>query len=167
MVHKKIICSYVNLQKDISPMLEGTVFHVTTKQALDGIVMAKKILQNSNRHFPFTHSQSMNCFGRMHGYVCLFDWRNVTHDLACNPFYFLADKHDINVFMVLDFNAYGDLIPNHIKRDPYKETCIPKIEVWYPTDISLSKISSILEVQIINKPDNFLLNAIEQAFPDG
>ena len=56
-------------------------------------------------------------------------------------------------FLILDVAAHNDLIPNENAKTDYTQAWIQKVEVWSPTPISLEKISDIIEVKIINRPN--------------
>jgi len=153
---KKVTYDYAELEKELLPQLRETVFHVTSGNGLTKILAEKKILPNINNCFEFSHLQSKNSFGIKRDYVCLFDLRDITKqtlEQTLDYQYFLSNhKWDINAFLILNVAAHNDLIPNEAATDSH-EMYIPEVEVWSPTPISLEKISDIIEVQIINRPN--------------
>ena len=81
----------------VLPRLLGTVFHVTTARAFDGIRDSGLIRSNQDGRLGFTFPQSKNNYGRQAGYVCLFDLRDVPEDRireALGKFYFLQGTKD-------------------------------------------------------------------------
>lgn len=156
MKHKKITCNYAELEEELLPQLKETVFHVTSAESLAGIIAKNKILPNIDNRFNFSHPQSNNCFGIRRGYICLFDLRDITAETLKQSLdyqYFLSNhKWAINAFLILDVAAHNDLIPNEAATESH-EMYIPEVEVWSPTPISLEKISDIIEVKIINRPN--------------
>ena len=154
---KKITCDYTKLRGDLLPQLRETVFHVTSGEGLVGILAENMILPNSNERFTFSYPQSANSFGVKRDYICLFDLRDISDNIideTLDRHYFLNHNHwDINVFLILDAEAYGDLIPNEIANG-HGEMWIPSVEIWFPGPIPLGKISNRIEVQIKNRPKN-------------
>lgn len=157
MKSEKIICDHSNLKKIVLPKLIGTIFHVTSEHAFQGILANKNISPNQDEKFTFSFSQSKNSFGKNRNYVCLFDLRTKEQsviDETLDRFYFLnPGQWDTSVFLSLDESACSNLIPNHIAREEigYKEVWIPNTEVWYPEAIPLNRIVAVLEVRIVNR----------------
>ncbi|GEM_PF-1269261 len=145
--------------------LLGRVFHLTTRTAYREIQLAGYISDNQSGCFPI-NTGSTNSYGRLHGYVCLFDLRNdnpeiIQSTLDCydflSPWWFSkwGRKYitwDL-AYLLLDPQYYNRLIPNSRAYDHYRETgqhvqAIPKSEVWIENRIPLSCIESTLLVKI-------------------
>jgi hypothetical protein len=79
-------------RKVLLDCLENQVFHVTTRAAFDGIQQTGEIKNNKSGTLPINTSSTAS-YGRLQGYVCLFDLRNkseevIRHTLEC--YYFLG-----------------------------------------------------------------------------
>jgi hypothetical protein len=145
--------------------LRGCVFHLTTLVAYAGIQAAGEISNNKSGHFPINTS-SENSYGRLHGYVCLFDLRDDTPEKiqkALDCYYFIGpnwfSKHGRKfitwdlVYLFMYPQYYDQLIPSTRVHDHYRETgkylqAIPDSEVWIENSIPLSWIRKALFVTI-------------------
>jgi len=113
--------------------LRRKVFHVTTLSAYRTIRETGKILHNKDRRFEL-NTGSENSFGRLMGYVCLFDLRNDPPDLIqllecynfLGPRWFGKQKNSWIVselaYLLLDPSCYNRIIPNSRVHDHYKAT---------------------------------------------
>jgi hypothetical protein len=149
------------------PRLRERVFHVTPIENLSGIEAAGAIQHNGDKKFAFASSMSENSYGRRRNWVCLFDFRgkaekklrDVRSDYVFDdPFQstvhpFLEMPEDSpsasTAYLFLRRQAYARLIPaKNVKQEAVWRTLIRKVECWYPGDIPLSLIESVLVVNI-------------------
>lgn len=138
-----------DLKPEVLPRLIGTVFHVTSSGALNGIRASGLISSNQDGSFEFTFPQSRTCYGRQHGYVCLFDLRDVQEDAvndALMKFYFLKPTAADPVFLFLDQCEYPRLVP--WTEAPMGDMVIPYVETWYPGDIPVAALTHALVVTV-------------------
>ncbi len=146
-----------DLEDVVLPRLIGTVFHATPVPNFEAIKASGVIRSNQDGQLSFTYPQSQNNYGRRRGYVCLFDLRDVPDGElrdALMKFYFLnhAPRKGHPVFLFLDREEYGKLIPWTVTKGNYKEVVIPYVESWYPSDLSVSALASALAVTV--EPDD-------------
>lgn len=145
--------------------LNNHVFHVTTRDAFKGIQEVGEISNNRLATLPINTS-SQNSYGRLNGYVCLFDLRNrteevVQHTLDC--YYFLGPtwfmKHGRKflywnlVYLFLKEEYHNRLIPNskafeHSRKTAEYLQAIPDTEVWIDEQIPLAWVEKALVVKI-------------------
>lgn len=148
--------------------LRRKVFHLTTLSAYRSILNAGKILHNKDGRFDLNTS-SENSFGRLMGYVCLFDLRNDHPDiiesaLSCYPFlgphWFSRRKNGWMVselaYLLLDPACLETTIPNSRAYDHYKATgmwhsYIPKVEVWMKGHVPLDWIDTVLLTKLTER----------------
>jgi hypothetical protein len=148
----------------LPPRLVGEVFHLTTKESYEKIKECGAILNNQSGHFTVNCSSGKS-FGRLLGYVCLFDLRTdaeiIEHTL--DNYYFLGPRWlskrgrkyitwDL-AYLFLDPQYYRQLIPNSRVHDYYRKTgeyhlAVPKSEVWVENSIPLSWIKKVLLVKM-------------------
>lgn len=151
----EIECSNDRLRSDLLPCLRKSVFHVTTIVAMEGIVSDGFVRSNNDERYPFTYPQSQKSYGRSRGYVCLFDVRSIsTPDLdeVLAKFWFLNPSSAGNrpVFLLMNEMVTPKLIPWTTAREAgYREMWIPNAECWYPGDIPVSEIETILRVNVV------------------
>jgi len=156
---------HIEDRKSLLDRLLGQVFHVTTRTAYEEIQRTGEISNNQTGSFP-VNTSSQNSYGRLHGYVCLFDLRddnpnNIQNTLDC--YYFLGptwfSTHSSKyitwdlVYFFLDPQYYNRLIPSSRVHDHYRETgdylqAVPNSEVWIEDSIPLSWIDKVLLVKI-------------------
>jgi len=146
-----------DLEEVVLPRLLGTVFHVTPAPTFEMIRASGVIRSNQDGQLSFTYPQSQNNYGRRRGCVCLFDLRDVPDGElrdALRKFYFLnhAPAKGHPVFLFLDPQEYGKLIPWTVAKGNYKEVLIPYVESWYPTDLPVSALAGALAVTV--EPDD-------------
>lgn len=141
--------------------LTGKVFHLTTLSAFTAIRKSGQILHNKDWRFELNTSSS-NSFGRLMGYVCLFDLRNHTaevYERILNDYYFLGPnwferpKNGWIVsrlaYLVLDPAYYDRIIPNRTVHEHYRETAkyhhfIPHGEVWIRDHVPIDWIATVI-----------------------
>jgi len=150
--------------------LRGRVFHVTTHEAYSKIEAAGEISNNKSAQF-YINTNSQNSFGRLQGYVCLFDLRKDTPEtisktLDCynflGPTWFAKHtKKDTQwdlVYLSLSSKYYNRIIPNEAARK-YSQHAgktldwIPETEVWIEEHLPLSWIDTTLIVKIKHPRD--------------
>lgn len=152
-------------RKVLLDCLKNHVFHVTTSDAFKNIQETGEISNNWSGELPINTS-SQNSYGRLKGYVCLFDLRNRTeeviqHTLDC--YYFLGPtwfmKHGRRflywnlVYLFLKEEYHDRLISNSKVFEHWRKTevylqAIPDTEVWIEERIPLSWIKKVLVVKI-------------------
>jgi hypothetical protein len=152
--------------RDVLPrLLMGRVFHLTTRTAYNDILRAGEISNNQSGHLP-VNTSSKGSFGRLLGYVSLFDLRASTPEiiqktLDCYDFrgpswfarYGRKYTHWNLAYLFLNSEYYDQLIPNAMVHEHYKKTgryllAIPDSEVWVDQKIPLDWIGQVLIVNI-------------------
>lgn len=136
--------------------LAGRVFHLTTEKAFSAIVRDRKIGHNREERYPL-NSGSENSFGRVHGYVCLYDLRKTTPrklSLTRELCDFLFPDWQANggenpVYLVLRREVLDCLVPNasafHFCRASGQNLkYLPGTECWHPGDLPLKDIAEVL-----------------------
>jgi len=140
----------------LSANLSGKVFHLTTETAFSAIVRDGKIGPNREARYPL-NSGSEKSFGRVHGYVCLYDLREASPrrlSLTRGLCDFLrpdwqADGGKHPVYLVLRPEALDRLVPNasafHFCRATGKHLkYLPGTECWHPGDLPLRDVAEVL-----------------------
>lgn len=139
--------------------MRGQVFHLTTKDAFCAILRDAAIGHNRGARYPLNHG-SAGSFGRLQGYVCLYDLRGASPQrLAltrklCDFLYpaWLAEGRGQNlVYLHLRPEAFPRLVPNatafHLGRLTGRIwKYLPGAECWYPGDLPLSEVGEVLHV---------------------
>ena len=162
-----IIVDSLKLLDALLPRLRDRVFHVTPIENLAGIEAAGAVKHNGDEKFPFASSMSKNSYGRRHSWVCLFDFRaksdNVLREVRSDymfedPFQqtihpFLQMPVDSpaasTAYLFLHADAHERLISAaNVRQGAIIRTLIRKVECWYPGDLPLSLIESVLIVNI-------------------
>jgi len=147
------------LRKKLLPILKGKVFHVTS------YVRFKKIQEDGliRSHIKKKHGRTFayeNSYGRLRGYVCLFDLRNkkkseINHGLDC--FYFLGHRllSKKQTHLIIKEEYYSKLIDTqHAKAEvKFSELFVPHIECWYPANLPLSNIQEVVVVNIKSRSE--------------
>ncbi len=159
----KITCNNSDLRARVLPLLRGQVFHVTKLQTFDSIRTTGSIKNNRDGQFRFTYGQSANSYGRVRGWVSLFDLRNATDaeiDEALLKYYFLNPFFDesTHVYLFISECAWPYLISwERAKQEKaWKEMFIPDVETWYPGDIPISLVSDALVVTVQTREDSLV-----------
>ena len=170
---ENISCHESQLRDVILPILRGSVFHVTNRLGLNGIVKDGLIRNNKNGKLPYSYETSARSHARTRGRVSLFDLRSISDDqlkLALNDYYFLSPPSTKNnpIFLIFSTSLYPALIPWTQARDENagREAYIPHAETFHQGDISASSISHVVSVKIkrTRRRPNSLSKALEQAF---
>ncbi len=147
--------------------LSGKVFHLTTYAAFSAIRKTGKILHNKDGQFN-VNIGSKNSFGRLMGYVCLFDLQNHRPQVLerilfdynfLGPSWFQQEKNGWIVshlaYFILD-SAYEDqIIPNSRAREHLKQTeryyqYIPDGEVWIENHVPLEWIETVILARVLS-----------------
>ena len=165
--------SYINedYRNDLLRHLTGKIFHVTTATAFDHIQRDKVIFHNKSGRLPI-HTSSENSYGRKNGWICLFDLRSHNDKIIrdallkydfLRPSWLVDHKMEQTeshlTYLFLKPTSYSDLIPNS-QGQPYA-FYVPHVECWYPGDMSLEHIDSVLFVRIVeNVTTDPLLRAL-------
>lgn len=141
--------------------LTGKVFHLTTFSAFTAIRKSRMILHNKDCRFKL-NTTSDTSFGRLSGYVCLFDLRNHSAEVSehiihnynyLDPTWFEKARNGWMVsrlaYLVLDPAHYENLIQNSAQNDYYKTTgkflhFIPHGEVWIDNHVPLDWIDTVI-----------------------
>ncbi len=169
---EKISCHESQLHNIILPILRGTVFHITNRAGLKGIIKDGLIRNNKNAEFPYSFPTSARSHARTRGRVSLFDLRSISdHQLerALSDYPFLNPPLSKNnpIFLIFSASLYPALIPWTQARDENSggEAYIPHVETFHQGDISASNISHIVSVKIkrARRRPNSLSRAIDQA----
>ena len=146
--------------------LRGKVFHVTSRTKYEAILTSGGIMNNRDGSLGI-NSSSKHSYGRLKGYVCLFDLRNIdekTISEVLGKYNFLRPAwfgkmqptfEEWNLtYLLLAPNKYQNLIP-------YEAAChdigvngngflaIRKAEAWIPERIPLEWIETIYNVEVI------------------
>jgi hypothetical protein len=150
---------------DVLDRLRGQVFHLTTLEAYRDIKLAGEISNNQAEAFRI-NTGSNSSYGRLHGYVCLFDLRHNDPDIiqrTLDCYYFLGpswfSKHSRKyiswdlAYLILDPKYYDQIIPNSRVHDHCRKTgeylqAIPTSEVWVETKVPLSWIEKAMIVRV-------------------
>jgi hypothetical protein len=145
--------------------INGRVFHLTTATAFAAIRNSGKVLHNRAERFPLNTS-SKQSFGRLMGYVCLFDLRDHSRSVfqrILDDYYFLGPpwfETECGRFMVsqlayliLHPSYHGRLIANKAGHDHMRTTgqylhFIPNGEVWIDNHLPLDWIDTVISATI-------------------
>lgn len=105
--------------------LEGKVFHLTSRHAWNLIQASGAVEHNKNKLFKI-NTGSQKSFGRLMGWVCLFDLRNASSELitdSLDRYDFLLPPGDLGrishadrkecelAYLILDSTFHNHLIP--------------------------------------------------------
>ena len=157
----------LQLLETLNPRLRGGVFHVTPRNRLEGITSSQAVLHNRDERFEYATDGSDNSYGRLRGWVCLFDFREKSDSVLNNvrsdfqyedPFktpihpmlQMSGDSlNDSAAYLFLQPAAYGQLISAATAvQEPRPRTLIRDVECWWPGNLPLTMIASILIVDI-------------------
>ncbi len=142
--------------------LHGTVFHLTSQHALKLIQESVAIEHNKNERFKL-NTNSLKSFGRLMGWVCLFDLRNATPELITDTldrYNFFFPPGDLGretsnglAYLILDSTYYDRLIPyetfnEHVRNTGEYPMAVPKIETWIPDKVPLTWIEKVILASI-------------------
>lgn len=150
-----------NLRAVLLRRLRERVFHVTSQENFEKIRRDGAVLHNRDERFPLNVA-SQKSFGRMRGWVCLFDLRGCddrTLENTLEKYNFLEPRSFVHyepeftiselAYLFMKFNTYNDIAPNEVaqKECPHGHY-IPRTEAWYRRDVPLSCVASVLLVTI-------------------
>lgn len=161
--------------------LRGKVFHLTSLSAYRAIRETGKILHNKDSRFDLNTS-SENSFGRLMGYVCLFDLRNdspdlIQHVLSCyyflDPLWFQKQKGSWIIselaYLLLNPSFYDKIVPNSRAGDHYNATeqwlqRIPRGEVWMEDHVPLEWVDTVILTRRVKRAPapNSLLGLVQR-----
>jgi hypothetical protein len=149
--------------ESLRAMLKGHVFHLTTAAAFAEIEREGKVLHNRENRFALNTS-SERSFGRLMGYVCLFDLRHHNQDVLdeiqgnynfLGPSWFEIER-DAGMaseltYLILHEEFYNQLIPNHAAFDHLRDTgeylhYVPHGETWIKESLPLGWIDTVIIV---------------------
>lgn len=152
-------------REELLSFLKGKVFHLTTKAAYKGILKSGMVCNNKDGQFNINCS-SKNSFGRLSGYVCLFDLRGKSDDAIDDILYkynFLGPswfKEDYDnyyewnlAYMIFTPEHYEQLIPYEkaIENHSYSGeglVVIPHAEAWVIDHVPIEWFYKIYLVHI-------------------
>ncbi|HHT9106196.1 MAG TPA: hypothetical protein ACFYD7_10020 [Candidatus Wujingus californicus] len=151
-------------------VLKGAVFHLTTQASYKSILKDGMIYNNKDGRFDIKKSLSQNSFGRLAGYVCLFDLRDkdddAIEDILNKKYPFLGppwfrqpkqpcdDYDEWNLaYLILSPKYYEKLIPyeksiKYFNVSDVWQQVIPHAETWISDHIPLEWISIVYLVRI-------------------
>jgi hypothetical protein len=131
---------------EYSTLLRGSIWHLTSPLGISGIKKSGYIEPNLGSH-KYTFPQSENSYGKLKGYICLFDFFSVDEKEFLYTFYrwrcFFWHHKPFTIALELNREyLMSNLILNQIARQEvgYKKVWIPYVEVWYPKRIPISAI---------------------------
>lgn len=152
-------------QHELLLLLKGTVFHVTTQNSYESIVKCGMICNNKDSKFNL-NTASQNSFGRLTGYVCLFDLRNKADDTIddilekynfLRPSWFERYYENYSewnlAYFILSPTYHDKLIPYEKALEDYSTSgiwphAVPHAETWVSDHIPLKWISKVYLVVI-------------------
>jgi hypothetical protein len=152
--------------------LQDRVFHLTTAAAFTEIEREGKVLHNRENRFALNTS-SKNSFGRLMGYVCLFDLRHHSQDVLdeiqdnynfLGPSWFEIERDPLMVseltYLLLHKDFYDQLIPNHAAFDHLRDTgeylhYVPHGETWIKESLPLGWVDTVIFVTLRRSIDPF------------
>jgi hypothetical protein len=162
---ERITVDSLRTVESLLPFLRDRVFHLTPKGNLESILKTRAVCHNGANRFPHASSMSENSYGRLRGWICLFDFRAVDDDVltenrenyawddpfrpSVHPMQEFPDSwdDDTTAYLFLDEKAFPSLIPaRNVVQEPMWRTLIREVECWWPGDLPLDFISSILVV---------------------
>lgn len=162
--------------------LEDQVFHLTTATAFTEIKKTGGVLHNKEGRYGLNTS-SERSFGRLMGYVCLFDLRDHSKETLkriLDDYYFLgpswfemargAFKVAELRYLILHKNYYDRIIPNHAALDHLRTTgkylhFVPNGEVWIEEQLPLEWIDTVISVTI-RRPVSLMERTVESVYRD-
>lgn len=145
---------------DTDPLLAnlmGRVFHLTPTASYDAIRRTGKVLHNRDGNYELNTSSQFS-YGRMNGYVCLFDLRENNEKILeeikfryplLYPSWFSIEKDGWDItevtYLLLNPGYYSAIIPNSAAPPP-TEHCkhIRPGEVWIEDHIPLEWIDTVI-----------------------
>ena len=137
---------------DIEELLEGRVFHVTSRDAWEAIASSGEIRPNTDGSLSTTFGFSRNSYFRKRGCVSLFDYRAAPSEEArefrtrCWPFQPAEPGGPGIAILLLGEAVYERLIPWSRAREEgvIGEVVVPYVEAGYPGPISIAQIEQVV-----------------------
>lgn len=151
-----------NYQARLLGDLKGQVFHLTSQDAFNLIQVSEAIEHNKDGRFKLI-TASEKSFGRLMGWVCLFDLRHATPELitdTLNSYNFFLPPGDLGreisnvlAYLILDSTYFDRLIPyelhnNHVRKTGQYPMAIPKVETWIADKVPLTWIKKVILASI-------------------
>ena len=144
---------------DISPLLEGRVFHVTKLTHFDAILTEGAIKANGNGALPTTFGYT-GAFFRKRNCVSLFDYRLEPTDqirdfrMRCPPFQPARPDSDGIAILILKPEVDLALIPwtRWKEENALRDMVVPYVEAGYPGSISIDLIDEVICLKIEEDP---------------
>ena len=150
-----------NLRAELLPQLIGRVFHVTTIEAVKGIVVEERVRWDAGT------PRYANAYCRSISGVSVCDLRVSTPeqiDLALDKYYFLDPTHGRSspAFLFLNERCFPRLIPGRRQMEDrdLEKLVVPYIEACHPGDIPVAEIDKALCVEIQRDPPSPFLEAL-------
>ena len=154
----RITSSIKNVVKNVLPLLKNKVFHVTSFNSYKSIIKDGCIKNNKNRDYSYTFPQSEISYGRLRGYICLFDLRNISDEIIedqrkCLDFLiFEPIKYKSIAYFIISPTKYSKIISfsdacKNINLRQKPEMIIPKVESFYPENINIEYVEQIIIVK--------------------
>lgn len=168
---KQLECDYDKLEDEVLPILINKVFHVSSGTGYASIKKDHQIKHNKDHEFEFTFGQSENSYGRKRGYICLFDLRGRSVDdikSALMKYYFLNPPFCENqpYFLIISSKLHESLIDWEKAKEEigFKEMYVPRVECWYPGNISLDYVCKVIKLTVNHPKDSLaeLMNKIKE-----
>ncbi len=151
---------------ELLPHLRGKVFHVTSRNKYEAILISGGIMNNRDG-FHGINTSSLHSYGRLRGYVCLFDLRNFNEEMISEvlekynflrPAWFGKMRPTFEewnlTYLLLSPSNYQNLISydaasHEIGVNGNGSLAIRKAEAWIPERIPLEWIETIYNVRVI------------------
>mgnify|MGYP001558722902 CR=1 FL=1 len=151
-----------DLHKVLLPLLEDTIFHMSTQEAYRQIIEDGKIKNNRDGQYQL-NAMSDNSFGRKRGYICLFNFKDhdraIVKETLVDYYYFLdpdwfrryyEDRVESKLaYFILHSKCYHLIIGNEVAKES-GDQYVPKTECWMENEISLDHIDNVLLATVIN-----------------
>lgn len=134
------------VEKEIYPILENQVFHLTSFKNVEQILTDGHLKPSDSTNLKQTSIHSNQSTGKALGAVCLFDLRNKSKseiEIPRSYYDFLKiPQEDQLVYFIVnpkycnDIVTFNDLTPELVSSSMY----LPLIESWHIGKLDLSKI---------------------------
>jgi len=158
--HKRLVVRDRNARSRLLPLLREQVFHVSPLSRLAAIETSGAILCNRGGALGDLYPQSRISIARQRGYVCLFDLRQQGEDairdgLDCFGFPTAGRfGNGVACFILKPEATAGVVIWNDIRAElEIGAFHIPNVESWFPGDLPLSHVESIVCAELIRRRD--------------
>ncbi|MGD9850844.1 MAG: hypothetical protein AB7T38_06240 [Nitrospirales bacterium] len=159
---------WADFKESLLSALKGTVFHLTSQHAFGLIQKSGAVEHNKNECFNL-NTGSLKSFGRLMGWVCLFDLRHAKPELITD----ILDRYDFChppgnlgstegsencskralAYLILDPRFYGQLIHyekyiEHTRKTGQYPMAIPKVETWIANRIPIKWLEKVILTKI-------------------